>query len=63
MGQAIHLRDGSFAYLQSRPPHCFKGRTVIAHLFDQDPNRLLATVKSLACAYHKRFRGQLARVE
>lgn len=46
-GQALHLMDGSFAYLRSDTPACFKGRGVIAHLFDQDKARLIATARRL----------------
>lgn len=46
-GQALHVFSGAFAYMQARTPNCFKGRRQIAHLFDQDHERLLATVKRL----------------
>ena|ERR1035437_9271718 len=46
-GQAVHLMDGGVAYLQKRTPNCFKGRAYIAHLFDQDRGRLIATAKRL----------------
>ncbi len=46
-GQALHLMDGRFAYLRSDTPSCFKGRARIAHLFDQDKARLIATVQRL----------------
>jgi hypothetical protein len=44
-GQALHLMDGSFAYLRKDTPGCFKGQMEIAHLFDQDKTRLIATAK------------------
>lgn len=46
-GQALHLMDGRFAYLRRDTPAVFKGRDQIAHLFDQDMNRLIATAKRL----------------
>jgi hypothetical protein len=46
-GQALHMMDGSVAYLQRRTPNCFKGRSEIAHLFDQDKTRLVATARKL----------------
>ena len=45
--QALHLMEGSFAYLQKRTPSCFKGRKQIAHLFDNDESRLIATARRL----------------
>jgi hypothetical protein len=45
--QALHLMDGGFAYLRSDTPNCFKGRDQLAHLFDQDRERLISTVKRL----------------
>lgn len=44
-GQALHLMEGSFAYLRADTPSCFKGRREIAHLFDQEKTRLIATAK------------------
>jgi hypothetical protein len=46
-GQALHLMNGNFAYLQTRTPKCFHNRTVIAHLFDQNHERLIGTAKRL----------------
>lgn len=46
-GQALHLMSGSYAYLRSDTPSCFRGRSIIAHLFDQDAERLVATVRKL----------------
>lgn len=46
-GQALHLMSGRFAYLRSDTPLCFKGRGQIAHLFDQDRQRLEATARKL----------------
>jgi len=44
-GQALHLMDGSFAHLRRDTPNCFKGRRQIAHLFDQDRERLVRTAR------------------
>lgn len=44
-GQALHLISGRFAYLRPDTPSCFKGRGQIAHLFDQDRDRLIATAR------------------
>lgn len=44
-GQALHLMPGSFAYGRRDTPSCFKGRDQIAHLFDQDRDRLIATAR------------------
>ena len=46
-GQAIHLMSGRYAYLRSDTPNCFKGREIIAHLFDQDVQRLVKTIRRL----------------
>lgn len=46
-GQALHLMSGSYAYLRPDTPSCFKGREIIAHLFDRDVKRLVATVRKL----------------
>lgn len=46
-GQALHLISGRFAYLRRDTPACFKGRTMLAHLFDQDVRRLEATARAL----------------
>lgn len=46
-GQALHLMSGDFAYLRRDTPSCFKGKKVLAHLFDQDRERLVKTVKRL----------------
>jgi hypothetical protein len=46
-GQALHLMSGSFAYLRTDTPNVFKGRKMIAHLFDQDQKRLIQTVQRL----------------
>jgi hypothetical protein len=46
-GQAIHLISGSFADRRRSAPRCFKGRFQIAHLFDQNPDRLVHTAKRL----------------
>ena len=46
-GQALHLMGGWVASLNSRTPKCFKGRNVIAHLFDQDSQRLISTARKL----------------
>ena len=39
--------EGWFAHRRADTPKCFKGRQEIAHLFDQDKTRLIATVKRL----------------
>jgi hypothetical protein len=44
-GQALHVMGGSFAYLRPDTPSCFKGRSEIAHLFDQNRDRLIKTAK------------------
>lgn len=44
-GQALHLMAGRYAYLRDDTPSCFKGRRQIAHLFDQDKERLTRTAK------------------
>ena len=46
-GQALHLLAGSFAYLRRDTPRCFRGHRQIAHLFDQDKERLIATARRL----------------
>lgn len=46
-GQALHTMGGGFAFARSDTPGCFKGRTIIAHLFDQSKDRLIATAKRL----------------
>jgi hypothetical protein len=46
-GQALHMMSGSFAYLRADTPNCFKGRREIAHLFDQDRERLVTTARRL----------------
>jgi hypothetical protein len=46
-GQSLHLMSGRYAYLRADTPSCFKGRTQIAHLFDQNAARLIATAKKL----------------
>ena len=46
-GQALHLMSGRFAYRRADTPGCFKGREQIAHLFDQDRARLVATARRL----------------
>ncbi|AHF94593.1 hypothetical protein OPIT5_29380 [Opitutaceae bacterium TAV5] len=46
-GQALHLMSGRWAYLRPDTPGCFKGRREIAHLFDQDKARLVATARRL----------------
>lgn len=46
-GQALHLMNGNFAYMQARTPKCFHNRTVIAHLFDQNHARLIGTAKRM----------------
>lgn len=44
-GQALHLMPGSFAYLRKTTPNCFKGQAQLAHLFDQDKERLTRTAR------------------
>lgn len=44
-GQALHLMAGRYAYLREDTPSCFKGRRQIAHLFDQDRERLIRTAR------------------
>lgn len=46
-GQALHMMDGSYAYLRADTPNCFKGRGQIAHLFDRDRARLIGKAKKL----------------
>jgi hypothetical protein len=46
-GQALHLMPESFAHLRTDTPSCFKGRGEIAHLFDQNLERLTRTARSL----------------
>lgn len=46
-GQAVHLMAERFAHLRSDTPSCFKGRGQVAHFFDQDKARLVATAKRL----------------
>lgn len=46
-GQSLHLMDGRFAYLRADTPSCFKGRRQLAHLFDQDRERLERTARQL----------------
>ncbi len=45
-GQALHL-IGTWATARPGCPRCFKTGTGIAHLFDQDLDRLVLTAKSL----------------
>lgn len=54
-GQALHLMSGRFAYLRKDTPQCFKGRGMIAHLFDNDRDRLIRTAR--------RFGVKVIRVE
>jgi hypothetical protein len=54
-GQALHLMSGRYAYLRADTPQCFKGRSQLAHLFDQDPVRLAATAR--------RFGVRVIRIE
>lgn len=54
-GQALHLMSGAFAYMRTDTPACFKGRSQLAHLFDQNKERLIATAK--------RFGVRVIRVE
>lgn len=61
-GQALHLMDGSFANLRADTPACFKGRRQIAHLFDEDEARLIATAKRLGVRVIKvERRGEAGR--
>lgn len=46
-GQALHLMSGGFAYGRKDTPNCFKGRSQIAHLFDQNLGRLKETARRL----------------
>lgn len=46
-GQALHLMAERFAHIRPDTPACFKGRGQIAHLFDQNRERLVATAKRL----------------
>lgn len=46
-GQSLHLMDGAYGNMQSRTPNCFKNRRQIAHLFDQNRERLVSTAKRL----------------
>lgn len=46
-GQALHMMHGSFAYGRKDTPSVFKGRKQIAHLFDQNLERLKATARRL----------------
>lgn len=46
-GQALHLMDGWLAHRRPDTPACFKNRGQIAHLFDQDRDRLIKTVRKL----------------
>lgn len=39
--------SGRFAYMRRDTPRCFKGRHTIAHLFDQNRERLVATALHL----------------
>ncbi|RRJ96809.1 hypothetical protein Ga0100231_023875 [Opitutaceae bacterium TAV4] len=45
--QALHLMSGLYAYIRKDTPTCFKNRREIAHLFDQNKERLIATAKRL----------------
>lgn len=53
--QALHLMDGRFAYLRDDTPICFKNRRQLAHLFDQNKDRLIRTAR--------RFGVRVIRVE
>lgn len=46
-GQALHIISGRYAYLRKDTPSCFKGRGEIAHLFDQNEERLKRTAREL----------------
>lgn len=46
-GQALHVISGTFAYLRPGTPAVFKGREQIAHLLDNDLDRLWATARRL----------------
>jgi hypothetical protein len=46
-GQALHLMSGAFAYGRPNTPNCFKSRSQLAHLFDQDRERLIQTARQL----------------
>lgn len=44
-GQALHVISGTFAYLRNDTPAVFKNRKQIAHLIDNDVERLMATAR------------------
>jgi glycerophosphoryl diester phosphodiesterase len=46
-GQALHLMAGSIADALPTAPNCFKNQKWNGHLFDQDKERLIKTVKRL----------------
>ena len=46
-GQALHVIDGRYAYLRNDTPAVFKNRQQIAHLIDNDYDRLWSTAKRL----------------
>jgi glycerophosphoryl diester phosphodiesterase len=46
-GQALHVMSGAFGDADPTAPNCFKNQKQIAHLFDQDKERLIKTVKRL----------------
>lgn len=58
-GQALHLMSGSFAYRRKDTPNCFKGRDQIAHLFDQDRERLIVTARRLVRVIREEREGTL----
>lgn len=46
-GQALHVISGKFAYVIPGAPAVFKGQKEIAHLIDNDVERLMATARRL----------------
>lgn len=46
-GQALHVFDGAIADAYRDAPQCFRGRQIVAHLFDQDLRRLCSTARRL----------------
>jgi hypothetical protein len=46
-GQALHLISPRYAYLRKDTPACFKKRSILAHLFDADRDRLESTARRL----------------
>jgi len=59
--QALHMMPGSFAHMRKDTPGCFRRGGQIAHLFDTDLVRLVATARRLGVRIIKVERGGTPR--